>query len=166
MADLLECVIQIKALGAALGTAIGARSTSGLVSAELQGVSVWQRMTDAERRYALALGAAGADIVHSGDDAPAARADFASLRRANLAMLDRCTAAELAGVVEWPGRPSTTVADLVAIMLANDTEALGELRRDGARRLPSPAPVEGSDVEGGLREPGRGASKGASPGAS
>jgi hypothetical protein len=44
-------------------------------------------------------------------------------------MLDRCTAADLAGVVAWSGRPSTSVADLVAIMLANDTEALGELRR-------------------------------------
>jgi hypothetical protein len=35
----------------------------------------------------------------------------------------------LAGPIIWPGRRSTTVADLVAIMLAHDTENLGGLRR-------------------------------------
>lgn len=85
-------------------------------------------MADAERCYAEALGTGIA-----GGIAPAlpdaGQAGFVASRGANLAMLDRCTAAELAGFVAWPGRPSTTVADLVAIMLANDTEALGELRR-------------------------------------
>ena len=128
MADLLECVIQIKALREAIDTAMGGRSTSGLISAEMQGVSVWPRMADAERRYAEALGTGFAGGM---EPAPpdAGPAGFVALRRANLAMLDRCTAAELAGCVEWTGRPWTTVADLVAIMLANDTESLGELRR-------------------------------------
>jgi len=58
------------------------------------------------------------------------------LRRANLAMLDGCRAAQLSGLVEWQGRPSTTVADLVAIMLAHDAEALGHLR--GRRASPIP----------------------------
>jgi hypothetical protein len=135
MADLLECVIQIKALREALATAMDARSTSSLMSAEMQGVPVWQRMASAERRYAVVLGTrtGGGTGPELPDAGPAA---FVSLRLANLARLDRCTAAQLAGLVEWPGRPSTTVADVVAIMLANDTEALGELRRDGARRLP------------------------------
>jgi hypothetical protein len=128
MADLLECVIQIRALREALATAADARSPSGLMSAEIQGVPVWQRMAGAERRYAVAL---GTSIAGGMDPAPpdAGPEAFAALRRANLARLDRCTAAQLAGLVEWPGRPSTTVADVVAIMLANDTEALGELRR-------------------------------------
>jgi hypothetical protein len=153
MADLLECVIQITALREALATAMDARSTSSLMSAQVQGVPVWQRMAGAERRYAIAL---GTGIAGGMDPAPpdAGPAAFAALRRANLARLDRCTSAQLAGLVEWPGRPSTTVADLVAIMLANDTEELGELRRDGARRRPWREPVEERDVEGRLREPG------------
>ena len=133
MADLLECLIQIKALREALG--LGTRAIDGGTSPEMGPVTiseVWQRMAEAERRYAMALGTAiagGAEADRS-DDGPAAERDrFVTWRRANLAMLDRCTAAELAGFVAWPGRPSTTVADLVAIMLANDTEALGELRR-------------------------------------
>jgi hypothetical protein len=119
MADLLECVIQIKALREAIR--VGTRATDGGTSAEANPVTVsgvWQRMAEAEQRYAVALGTA-----------IAGGAQFLAMRGANLARLDRCTAAELAGFVEWPGRPSTTVADLVAIMLANDTEALGELRR-------------------------------------
>ena len=86
-------------------------------------------MAEAERRYAVALGTAFA----GGANAAAGCGEFVAMRRANLAMLDRCTAAELAGVVAWPGRPSTTVADVVAIMLAYDTEALGERRRDRCR---------------------------------
>jgi hypothetical protein len=133
MADLLECVIQIKALREPLAAIpemvpgpIPARNLPEMGPDTMPGL--WERMADAERRYALAL---GADIVHSGENAPAARADFAALRRANLAKLDRCTAPDLASFVEWPGRPSTTVADLVAIMLAHDTEVLGAVR--GAR---------------------------------
>jgi hypothetical protein len=49
-------------------------------------------------------------------------------------MLDRCTAAQLSGLVDWPGRPSTTVADLVAIMLAHDTALLAVLRQRGSKR--------------------------------
>lgn len=159
MADLLECVIQIMALREALATATGAPSACSVMSAELQGPPVWQRMAEAERRYGIVLGAGRGAAPDAG---PATGVEaFVAMRRANLAMLDRCRAAELAGFVEWPGRPSTTVADLVAIMLANDTEELGELRRDGARRLPWRETVEESEVEGSLREPGRVASKGA-----
>jgi len=133
MADLLECLIQIKALREALG--LGTRAIDGGTSPEMGPGTiseVWQRMAEAERRYAMALGTAiagGAEPAPA-DDGPGANRDrFVTWRRANLAMLDRCTAADLAGFVAWPGRPSPTVADLVAIMLANDTEALGELRR-------------------------------------
>jgi len=133
MADLLECLIQTKALREALR--VGARAIDGGTSAEMGPVTisgVWERMAELERRCAMALGTAiagGAETAPSDDGPGASRERFVAWRRANLAMLDRCTAAELAGFVEWPGRPSTTVADLVAIMLASDTEGLGELRR-------------------------------------
>jgi hypothetical protein len=133
MADLLECLIQIKALGETLRLAEA--ETSSISSSEPAGlvrVPDWQVMCDAERRCAAALGTNSPgrlDLVPSADAEAGPRAEFLRLRRANLARLNNCTAAELAGPVEWPDRRSTTVADLVAIMLANDTEVLGELRR-------------------------------------
>jgi hypothetical protein len=140
MADLLECVIQIKALGealdlAALAAAGGSSSEPGPASVP----GVWQRMAGAERRYAeaLGIGAAGRTaFAATGSEAGRAGDEFMALRRANLAVLDGCTADQLAGAVAWPGRPSTTVADLVAIMLGSDTELLGEWRR----RARPPAP--------------------------
>ena len=129
MADLLECVIQIKALRVTLALAeTETPSISGGEPAHAERVQVWQAMCKEERRYAVALGTniAGGAAPTPPDAGPAG---FVALRRANLAMLDSCAADELAGVVDWPGRPSTTVADLVAIMLANDTEVLGGIRR-------------------------------------
>lgn len=133
MADLLECVIQIKALRVALDTATGARALPaepGPADVALSGL--WQRMADAERRYAHALGAMAPSrpgVAPEAEGSAEARERFMERRRASLAMLEGCAAAQLAGIVVWPGRPSTTVADLVAIMLAHDTEALGALRR-------------------------------------
>jgi hypothetical protein len=138
MADLLECLIQVKALREALEMVTG--SISGEALAEIGPVTVsgvWQRMADAERRYAQALGTTAGSRRRTASEAERpvdARDRFMDRRRANLAMLEGCTAAQLAGFVEWPGRPSTTVADLVAIMLAHDTDALGALRRTRARR--------------------------------
>ena len=144
MADLLECLIQIKALRETFHRLTGLPTTATRAGS-------WGQLAETERRYAGALGTAiagGAETAPSEDGLGANRDRFVAWRRANLAMLDRCRAAELAGLVEWPGRPSTTVADLVAIMLANDTEELGELRRDGARRITWPEPVEGSESGG------------------
>jgi len=129
MADLLECLIQIKALGEAL-TERGLRSERAPTDRDC--AAAWERLADAERRYADALEAVLADDRRSDtppDASEAARAMFARLRRANLTVLERCTASQLAGLVDWPGRPTTTVADLVAIMLANDIDLLGELRQ-------------------------------------
>ncbi len=134
MADLLECLIQIKALGEALA---GPSCDSSGESADGELARVWERMADAERRYANALGtrlAGGPPPARSQEGAAAASVVFASLRRANLEMLDRCTAAQLSALVDWPGRPSTTVADLVAIMLAHDTALLAVLRQRGSKR--------------------------------
>jgi hypothetical protein len=129
LADLLECVIQIKALRVTLALAeTETPSSSGGEPAHIERVQVWQAMCEEERRYAVALG-----TIVAGGAAPtppdAGPAGFVALRRANLAILDCSTADQVAGFVEWPGRPSTTVADLVALMLANDTEVLGEVRR-------------------------------------
>jgi len=137
MADLLECLIQIKALCDTLAHAEAVvRSASGIVSTATDGVTVvgaWPQMADAERRYARALGTAGA-AAPAGEGADDARAAFVALRRLNLARLDGCTAAQLGGLVAWPGRQSTTIADLVAIMLAHDTETLAESRRTSPAR--------------------------------
>jgi hypothetical protein len=132
MADLLECLIQIKALREALRLAEAAEGAASLSAGGQAGTDhlpVWCRLCDAERRYATAIGANSARAASPGGgdaDGPAA---FAALRRASLDALDSCTAARLGAPVDWPGRPSTTVADIVAIMLAHDTEMLGGLRR-------------------------------------
>ena len=134
MADLLECLIQIKALGEALA---GPSCGPSEQSADGERARVWERMADAERRYANALGtrrAGGPPPARSQEGAAVASVVFASLRRANLERLDRCTAAQLSGKVDWPGRPSTTVADLVAIMLAHDAAVLAVLRQRGSKR--------------------------------
>jgi hypothetical protein len=156
MADLLECLIQIKALRHTLTRVETAGlSASGPVSTERGSVtldSVWQRMADAERRFAAALDTAGAGIGSSGEAAGDTRRVFVALRLSNLARLDGCTAAQLGGSVEWPGRPAMTVADLVAIMLAHDTEALGDLRgaRPGDRsRRPRRGRAEGRSAKAG-----------------
>ena len=135
MADLLECLIQVKALRETLVLA-----ETG--TAEKAPVPVWQRLAEAERRYALALEGVGPlrpKLTPSAQAPAGSLAEFVRLRRANLAMLDGYRAAQLSGLVDWPGRPSTTVADLVAIMLANDTEVLGEWRR--ARANPESGPT-------------------------
>jgi len=137
MADLLECLIQIKALAETLEIAAGTRAASGRAVAETERVPIWQRLADAERRYAAALGLDAHAQPAAATDAAGeltARAAFAARRRAILAFLNRCTASQLADRIEWPGRRSTTVADLVAIMLANDTERLGERRQADLRR--------------------------------
>jgi len=133
MADLLECLIQIKALRETLEKVA---SLSGNAPAAADGVGVWNRMADAERSYAAALGTAAGETSPAGGVSDEARRVFVALRHANLSALERCTASQLAGPIIWPGRRSTTVADLVAIMLAHDTEALGHLR--GRRASPIP----------------------------
>lgn len=124
MADLLECVIQIKALEASVSRLEQLAGRPGaaddprvealarrLLEAEQRCVSVWRSGTHTRSTVT-----------------PSAVDEFIALRRAHLTVLQSCTAADLAGPVDWPGRGRTTVADLVAIMLANDTEVLGELR--------------------------------------
>jgi hypothetical protein len=126
VADLLECVIQIKALEASIARL---RHLAGTVAVtnHPRFDALLAQLVDAERRVARAWQAthrSAAHRNHSGSDSD----EFIALRRANLEVLQVCTAADLASRVTWPGRGHTTVADLVAIMLAHDTEVLGELR--------------------------------------
>jgi hypothetical protein len=143
VADLLECVIQIKALEDSivrLERLVGAPAVSNDPRVE----ALLVRLIDAEHRYAILrlmtpaskalLGERFCEDHVAGDrsrsDSPVD--EFTALRRANLGALQACTAADLASRVEWPGCRHTTVADLVAIMLAHDTEVLGELSRHRA----------------------------------
>lgn len=131
MADLLECLIQMRALAETVTLSVFAGTR--VDASEMEDVTVsrvWQRMAGAERRYAAALGADAAAVAHSEwkTDATAPRVEFVNVRTANLEVLGRCSAAELDRLVPWPGRSATTVADLVAIMLAHDTEVLGQVR--------------------------------------
>jgi hypothetical protein len=161
VADLLECVIQIKALEHAIarltrlldvpppGCETGAHAQallSRLVDAERAFSKVWlvtrpekqgrpepSRATASKRRRRMRHGPrprtrGGTMTTGASGDMPAALEEFVVLRRANLDVLGACTAAGLGSPVTWPGRRDTTVADLVAIMLAHDTEVIGQLR--------------------------------------
>jgi hypothetical protein len=134
MADLLECLIQIKALSHSIARL--ERLVADAPEAVRPGVdAVLDRLLDAERAYAAALRVVAA--AGSPTTAAASRLErFTAARRAVLAALQQYSAADLGRAVDWPGRPGTSVADLVAIMLARDTERIGEIRRrvDIARR--------------------------------
>ncbi|HSP91280.1 MAG TPA: hypothetical protein VLN08_10245 [Vicinamibacterales bacterium] len=145
MADLLECLIQIKALRETLDMVTGLISAARPAGLGPVTVSTWQRMAEAERGYAQALGTAAAGpprVTPASGDAAEAMEVFLALRRANLARLGSCTASQLAAPVAWAGRPATTVADLVAIMLASDTERLaGHRQAVRAARIPAADPA-------------------------
>ena len=126
MADLLECVIQIKALEHAIGR-IERLVAAAPAAAVAQVGTLVATLAAAERTYGRA-GLRRTDAGESPAPTPALAA-FIAERRANLDVLRACTAADLGSPVAWPGRRDTTVADLVAIMLAHDTEVLGEERR-------------------------------------
>jgi len=126
VADLLECLIQIKALEHSIGR-IERLVAAAPAAAGAQVAALVARLAAAERTYGRA-GLGRTDADGSSQPSPTFEA-FIAERRANLDVLGACTAADLGSPVAWPGRPCTTVADLVAIMLANDTEVLGEVRR-------------------------------------
>jgi hypothetical protein len=125
MADLLECLIQIKALEQSIGRierivpAIPPGSRAG-ADALVAG------LIEAERACAR-VGLGRETVNAAGASAPAVDV-FIAERRANLAVLQASTAADLGRHIDWPGRPGTTLADLVAIMLANDTDRIGDLQ--------------------------------------
>jgi enoyl reductase-like protein len=133
VADLLECLIQMKALRTSvdrLAYIVGTQSAASRARLD----APLTQLTEAERMYAAALQGLRRPgplpgITSARVDGADVFGEWAGLRQASLAVLGACTAEDLGARVSWPGRANTTVADLVAIMLARDTEVLGELSR-------------------------------------
>lgn len=140
MADLLECLIQIK------GVADTPRRLTARLASSLRGgrerlaCSVVARLAAAEARFASCLGlmlaadgAALPSIEIGASDLDADRPlgdlleEFGRRRRQVVDLLERCTAADLNRTGFEPSRGPMTVADLVAVMLAHDTDQLGKL---------------------------------------
>jgi len=99
MADLLECVIQIKALRETLALAETGRFHGRAGPADAEAAPVWRAWltpNGATRRRSHGGWRPTAGATESGDSARA-RAAFAAGRRANLAMLGDCSAAQLGG---------------------------------------------------------------------
>jgi hypothetical protein len=126
MADLLECLIQIKALGhsiARLERFIAAAPAAAHPHVD----AVMDRLIEAEHAYARTL-IRRDPACDRGGSTPKLRR-FSALRHEVLTVLHGYSAEGLGQPVAWPGRPRTSVADLVAIMLAHDTERIGEIQR-------------------------------------
>jgi hypothetical protein len=137
MADLLECLLQIKGLretlprlNAMLAQPAGAgvhNEMRARLAEMLRAEAGWQHFLRAalpvdSTRLLECPEPAGS----TSDDLPAC---FGRARRSTLALLDACTATELAATATLRGRHRVSVADLVATMLSVDTEHLGEMRR-------------------------------------
>jgi hypothetical protein len=145
VADLLECLIQIK------GVADTPRRLAQRLEADQLGprASVARRMAEAESSFARCLslmlgadrpalpavpranpghglsGSAGEGEEGTCEDW---QAQFSARRAETVAVLDACSADQLNRVGVEPTRGAMTVADLVALMLAHDTDCLGELK--------------------------------------
>ena len=151
VADLLECLIQIKGLGdtprrLVQRAAEFAASPSSQSVATAGVVEVARRLLTAEARFRRSLslmltrdqpaletlpGDAASGSARPGD-VPGDSFDvcqraFAAERAETLRVLDGCSAEQLNRTGIDPLRGPITVADLVAAMLAHDTDRLGEL---------------------------------------
>ena len=151
MADLLECLIQIKGLGdtprrLAQRAAEFAASPSSQAEATARVVEVARRLLAAETQFRRALSwmltrdqpaleiLPGDAAVGSarpgdvpGDSFDVCQRAFAAERAETLRVLDACSADQLNRKGIDPLRGPMTVADLVAAMLAHDTDRLGDL---------------------------------------
>ena len=157
MADLLECLIQIKGV-ADTPRRLGARwselrTLRGDAASASVGTRVFATMSDAETRFQHCLKLMLANdrpslpslgsrpdreprdpetgCEHANGRAVARveqrAARFTAARAETVAVLDRCTAEDLNRVGLEPARGPMTVADLVALMLAHDTDQLARL---------------------------------------
>ena len=140
MADLLECLIQIKGVAATPGRlAVRARAAASRGRAQ-EACDVAARLARADSRFGACLASMLAEdrpVLPALEPPPADVAgarglsdwlDEFSRRRAEIVRaLDRCSADDLARVGLEPSRGPMTVADLVALMLAHDTDQLGLL---------------------------------------
>ena len=151
MADLLECLIQIKGLGdtprrlAQRVDACAAASSSQAV-ATTGALEVARRLLAAEAQFRRSISlmlsrdqpaletlpgdaAAGSARPRDvpGDSFEVSQRAFAAERAETLRVLDACSADQLNHKGIDPLRGPMTVADLVAAMLAHDTDRLGDL---------------------------------------
>ena len=152
MADLLECLIQIKGLAdtprrlamraagfaaaapsTGEGTA-GARDTAcALLSAEARFRRALDAMLAQEHPALERLpGDPGGGPERSAAAGPresfeACERAFSVARADTIRILEACTAEQLNRIGLDPSRGPMTVADLVAVMLAHDTDRLGDL---------------------------------------
>jgi len=151
VADLLECLIQVKGLAdtprrLAQRAAEYAAATSSQAKAADRDVEVARRLLAAETRFRRALslmltreqpaletlpGDGGAESARAGDGRGDSfddcRQAFGAERAETLRLLDACSADQLNRKGIDPLRGPVTVADLVAAMLAHDTDRLGDL---------------------------------------
>ncbi len=158
MADLLEALLQIKALAGTPGRAAElvrpaptARGAVRRAPDEWAPVEVLAHLADAELvfgvRVRLILSSERPALPVFDQRALAARARyidwtpavalerFRGRRAETVELLASCSAAELERVGLHPVRREVSVADLVAIMLAHDTDHVGQMRE----RLGAPA---------------------------
>ena len=138
MADLLECLLQIRGLREtltrvdALTCSAAAASAPTFAEARLTAGA----LVVAERTWlaelASALPGPRAERLRSAALACDASQDpliqFTHARQITLEALDTCTAADLAASGDGHDRGPSRVADLIAYMLAHDVECLGLLR--------------------------------------
>jgi hypothetical protein len=149
VADLLECLIQIKGvaetprrLGVRLAAGAsgpprprrGASVARALAEAEACFGQCLAMMVNEERPRLPALPRVAFDDREAGDVGDAAEPSsarwheqFSARRAATVAVLERCSAEQLGRVGLEPSRGPMTVADLVALMLAHDTDCLGAI---------------------------------------
>jgi hypothetical protein len=166
MADLLECLLQIKALRETLGrlqdlvgAAPAARWGIRPASDAWAPVEVVAHLADVELvhgvRLRQVLTMERPALVAIDPRALAVRADylgwplslafdrFKGRRAETLELLDTCRAEELERVGVHPRRGAMTVADLVAFMLTHDIDHLGQIRERLGLLVPPTAATQG-----------------------
>jgi hypothetical protein len=145
VADLLECLIQIKGVAdtprrLAQRVADALDTSPSREVAERHARQVTWRLLAAEQRFhdslslmlsrdrptvfQLAVCETPGDPLGSLGDC---QEQFAARRAETVRALDMCSADQLNRIGIEPSRGPMTVADLVAVMLAHDTDRLGEL---------------------------------------
>ena len=141
MADLLECVIQIKALADTPRRLAGrlheARARAAFDAAPILGELL---VYESWLRASIEAGLSGDEATAGAEPAPGtplhprlshpgetALEEFSARRAAVVRRLDACSAAQLSKVVLVAGRGPTTVADLVALALAHDTDTIARI---------------------------------------
>lgn len=152
MADLLECLIQTRALGetakqlAALVSGVSRFPAREVSPRDLHAVlDLVEEMADAEHLFgtkvrlilsaelpvlpseAQGKGRGGRGVTAALVQVALER--FAARREENLELLARCRASDLSRSGLHPQRGEVSVADLVALALAHDTERLGRFRQ-------------------------------------